>query len=155
MRRLAGEDLPRLWEILREFPEHNFDDSGPETLADFEEMIADRLRRETMVVFEVGDELAGAAAFEALSCRTGMLRGVCFARQVHGTGIPLAAMRSAIAGLYASGIEKIAARIFADNTRAWLFFQKLGAVEEGLLHAETTRAGQLVDVRMIAFFREM
>jgi RimJ/RimL family protein N-acetyltransferase len=159
MRPLAGKDLSRLWEILREFPERNFDDSGPQTLADFEEMIADRLRREIMVVFEVvfddrPGELVGATAFEPLSGRSGMLRGVCFARQVHGSGIPLTAMRGAVASLFADGIEKISAKMFADNARAWRFFQKLGAVEEGLLRAETTRSGELVDVRAIALFRE-
>ncbi len=83
-----------------------------------------------------------------------MLRGVCFAREVHGSGIPLAAIKGAIEALYADGIEKISARIFADNDRAWRFFQKLGAVEEGLLRAETTRAGELLDLRVIALFKE-
>lgn len=154
MRRLVAEDLPRLWAILREFPECNFDDSGPRTLDDFEEVIVNRMCRETIVVFSISGELVGAAAFEPLSERSGMLRGVCFAREVHGTGYPLEAMRTAIAALFEDGYEKISARMFAENTRAWRFFQKLGAVEEGLLRAETTRDKKPLDVRAIALFRE-
>lgn len=158
-RPLAGDDLPRLWEILREFPRENFDDSGPTSIEEFEESMVDRVQHELLIAFDVAGELVGATAVEPVSYRNGMLRGVmlrgvCFARAVHSTGVPLQAMRGAIAKLYEDGIEKISARMFADNLRAWRFFQKLGAVEEGLQRAETVRAGELVDVRLIALFRE-
>lgn len=153
-RPLQGDDLPRLWEMLHEFPELNFDDRGPRSLADFEQSMVDRVQREILVAFSVEGELAGAFAFEPFDERSGMLRGVCFARSTHGTGIPREAMRGAIAGLFADGIEKISAQMFADNERAWRFFQKLGAVEEGLLRRQTKRAGELIDVRIIAFFKE-
>ncbi len=151
---LGLSDLPRLWEIMREFPLNNFDDSGPRSLGEFEELMAARARREMLLGFHVAGELAGAMAYQGASGRSGMLRGVCFARSVHGTGVPLAAVASAIAALFADGVEKISAQMFADNERAWRFFQKLGAVEEGLLRAHTTRSGELIDVRVIALFRE-
>jgi RimJ/RimL family protein N-acetyltransferase len=153
-RPLSGEDLPRLWEIMHEFPECNFDDAGRRSFAEFEQSIADRIGREILVSFDVSGELAGAFAFQPFDERSGVLRGVCFARQVHGTGVPLEAMRGAIAALFADGIEKISAQMFADNERAWRFFQKLGASEEGLLRRQTRRAGELIDVRIIAFFKE-
>lgn len=153
-RPLTGEDLPRLWEILREQPEHNFDDRGPQSLAQFEHVMAARVEREILVSFEVHGQLAGAFAFEPFDERSGVLRGMCFAREFHGTGIPLEAMRGAIAALFADGVEKISAQMFADNERAWRFFQKLGAVQEGLLRKQTRRAGELIDVRIIALFKE-
>ena len=154
MRYLAGEDLPRLWEMLAEFPQFTHDDSGPESLAEFEQIMADRAGRETHLAFEVAGELAGAIAFEQMTRRSAMLRGLCFAKDFHGTGIPLEAVRGVIEAMYRGGAEKISAQMFADNERAWRFFQKLGAVEEGLLREHATRAGELVDVRVIALFRK-
>ncbi|MES2136612.1 MAG: GNAT family protein [Pseudomonadota bacterium] len=154
-RPLAAADVRPLWEFMLEFPRHNFDDGGPHTLEQFEQAMVDRVQHEVLAAFTIEDDnFIGAAAYRPFSPRSGVLRGVCFARRVHGTGIPLEAMRGFIEGLGRDGAEKVSAQLHADNTRAWRFFKKLGFVQEGLFRAHTTRAGDLIDLRIIALFKK-
>jgi RimJ/RimL family protein N-acetyltransferase len=149
---LSAAELPLLWQYLREFPRDNFDDFGPATLEDFEQMMAGRLAHEIIVGFRVEGEFIGAAAYSRFSPRSGALHGVAFARKVHGSGIPREAMRGFLRSLRVYGAEKISAQIHADNIRAWRFFKKLGFVQEGYFRAHTLRAGRPIDLRIIALF---
>jgi len=154
-RALTQLDLPKLWDFMLEFPKHNFDDGGPQTLEQFELDIAERVAQEVLVGFHLDDrDFIGAAAYRPFTPRQGVLHGVCFAKRVHGTGIPLEAMQGFLQGLFLDGAEKISAQLHADNTRAWRWFKKLGFVQEGLFRAHTTRAGKLIDLRIIALFRK-
>jgi RimJ/RimL family protein N-acetyltransferase len=153
-RALAAGDLPRLWEFMLEFPRHNFDDGGPQTFEQFERAIAERIAHEILVAFDVEGVFAGAVAYRPFTPRSGVLHGMCFAKAVHGSGIPAEAMRGFLDSLFRDGAEKVSAQLHADNTRAWRFFKKLGFVQEGLFRVHTTRAGRLIDLRIIARFRK-
>lgn len=153
-RALAEADLPRLWEFMLEFPRHNFDDGGPATFEQFEQNMAQRLGHELLAAFDLDGEFIGATAYRPFSLRSGVLHGMCFSKKVHGSGVPAEAMGAFIKSLFRDGAEKISAQLHADNARAWRFFKKLGFVQEGLFREHTTRAGRLIDLRIIALFAE-
>jgi len=145
--------LPRAWEWLREFPANNFDDYGPRTLEEFLAVMEERASQEfTWGVLYEG-ELCGIIAFLPLTERTGTFHGICFTRSVHGKGIAKEAVGQVIEELFASGIQKIQAGIFADNIRVARFLTGLGAVEEGLLREQTMRGGIAVDMQLLAIFK--
>ncbi len=153
-RALAPADVPRLWEFLLEFPKHNFDDGGPRTFEQFERAMAERVAHEILVAFDRDEAFIGATAYRPFTPRSGVLHGMCFSRAVHGTGLATEAMRGFLDSLFRDGAEKVSVQLHADNVRAWRFFKKLGFVQEGLFRAHTTRAGRLIDLRIIALFRK-
>ncbi len=152
-RALTQADLPLLWQFMLEFPKHNFDDGGPQTFEQFERAMAERIAHEVLVGFTIEDgSFVGATAYRPFTPRSGVLHGMCFSRSVHGTGLAAEAMRGFLDSLFRDGAEKVSAQLHADNIRAWRFFKKLGFVQEGLFRAHTTRAGRLIDLRIIALF---
>ncbi|MES2137007.1 MAG: GNAT family protein [Pseudomonadota bacterium] len=154
-RALGAADVRTLWEFMLEFPKHNFDDGGPRSLDQFELAMAQRVAHEVLAAFTIEDgDFVGAVAYQPFTPRSGVLHGMCFARRVHGTGIPAEAMRGFLDGLFSDGAEKVSAQLHADNTRAWRFFKKLGFVQEGLFRAHTTRRGELIDLRIIALCKK-
>lgn len=144
---------PHLWPWLRQHPELNFDDAGPTTALDLEDEM--RRRREagerTWGVSFAGDPV-GAIGYAPITHRLGTFHGICFTDEVQGLGIAQTAVRMVLDDLYAEGVEKVSASFFAHNTRVHRFFARLGAVEEGLLRAHTTRHGQPIDMRLMALF---
>lgn len=152
IRKLAVWDMADLWDILHEFPDHNFDDSGPGNLLEFTAVMEARLNAEIMTAVDVDGKFSGAMAFLPFSNRSGMLHGLCFQKRLHGTGIPLQCVQEFIAARFSEGYEKISAQIHADNQRAHRFLKKLGAVNEGYMKAHATRDGKPIDLRLVAFF---
>jgi RimJ/RimL family protein N-acetyltransferase len=145
--------LPDAWKWLNEFPARNFDDYGATSLAEFTAAMEQRAITETIVgVLEAG-ELVGIMAYLPLSPRSGALHGVCFAKRVHGTGIAAWGLRTLLSELFRGGIEKVSASYFADNGRVRSFLAKCGAVDEGLLKAQTLRNGKAIDMWLVAFFK--
>jgi len=149
-----ASDLGRLWNWLHEYPEANTDDYGP---VSFEEFSIEMRRRmesgeRTWGVLSDG-ALCGAIGFAPATERLGWFHGICFSQSVHGRGIARQAVARVLDELFASGIEKVCAGYFADNARIDRLFKRLGAVEEGLLRAQTLRNGKPVDMRLIAIFR--
>ena len=132
------QSIPLAWKWLLEFPHCNFDDYGPKTEQEFIAQMTERMENELIVgVTPIGEErqLVGIMAYLPLTPRLGSFHGICFARAVHGTGLPLQAMRQFIADLFGRGkIEKIAASYFADNQRVRAFLKKLGAEDEVVVH---------------------
>jgi RimJ/RimL family protein N-acetyltransferase len=146
---------PLAWGWLRQFPQHNFDDSGPRTVDEFAAEMDRRLASgERAWGFEHGGNLAGIAGYAPLAAHWGMFHGICFDERVHGKGIARAAIEAVLTELFAQGVEKISASYFAENTRIERFLARLGAIEEGYLHRQARRGGQPVDMRLVAFHRE-
>ncbi len=83
-----------------------------------------------------------------------MLHGIVFTSAVHGLGVSQAAMRQVLTWCWAHGIDKVSASYFADNMRVGAFLARVGAIPEGLLRQQTIRAGQAIDMPLVAFFRE-
>lgn len=143
------------WEWLNQFPAANFDDSGPRTLAEFAIEMDRRLAAgERTWGFEHGGRLVGIAGYAPLAPHWGMLRGICFDQPAHGRAIAEAAIRGMLDEIFAAGVEKISASYFADNARIHRFLARLGAIEEGYLRRQARRAGQPVDMRLVAFHRK-
>ncbi len=142
-----------LWAWLHQFPAANFDDTAPETLAEFEASF-DIMARGNRQLWgaSIDGELLGAIGFESLSKRTALLRGICFDQSAHGSEAPFAAVAKILDLAWKSGFEKVSARYMAHNRRVHQFFKKLGARQEGFMIGDTTQAGQPVDVRIVAFF---
>jgi len=82
------------------------------------------------------------------------MRGILFARHVHGQGVARQAVSRILNGLFDDGIEKIGAAYFADNYHVDRFLKNLGGVQEGYLRAQTMRAARPVDMRLVAIFKD-
>lgn len=149
---LPASGYPSAWAWLREFPSANFDDYGPATFSDFCGAMIERSKAErTWGVLHCGVP-CGIIAYLPITPRSGTFHGICFSREVHGTGVARAAVSRVIQEIFESGIEKISATFFADNLRVARFLASLGAVDEGLLRKHTVRDGIAIDMRQVAFF---
>jgi RimJ/RimL family protein N-acetyltransferase len=152
LRALLPGDLERVWALLLQDPQANFDDDGPKTFEEFEAWMLQRVQVEEIAVCELGEALAGVMAYRAVSDRLAALHGICFDRSLHGRGIAGEAFQRFVAGIWEKGFRKVMATPFADNQRIERFLQKQGAVEEGLLRGHGTRGGQEIDYRIMALF---
>ena len=55
--------------------------------------------------------------------------GIAFSKKAHGTGIPAAAMESALAWMKRNHFHNCTAEVFDENERARKFYRKMGFVE--------------------------
>ncbi len=117
-----------LWRWLREFPEQNFDDAGPKTLEELEQSIKERYRAgHTLIEVLANEKPAGLIGYQQVSLDVGIFRGICFTQSVHGSGIPIQALREFLESLFDGQTEKVYAQYFSFNRRVGRFLQKLGA----------------------------
>ena len=142
---------PRMWAWLREDPEANFDDFGPQTLAEFMAERAALRGQERLWGVMCDGEPCGYIQFLPITSMLGTMH-LCFARAVHGRGIATDALRRIREELVADGIEKLLITFFADNLRVEQFCRGFGAVDEGLFRHHTRTHGRLRDVRVMAVF---
>jgi|SRR5579864_8788951 len=149
-----AEAISLVWDWMNEFPLANFDDYGPNNLAEFVEEMADRsLRESSWIVLADGDPV-GYVGYIPITQRLGTFHGICFTKRVHGSGVAHEAIASILRDLYRLGVEKVAASFFSDNLRVGRFLTSLGAVDEGLLREHTLRNGEKMNMRVMAFFKE-
>lgn len=135
-----------------QMPDKSLDDSWPKNFEDVCRMFDARSETEyTCMVAENGTPV-GFIGFQQLTPHLGSLRGVCFDQKVHGNGTALRALRAVLQQQFDHGIYKVMAFPFVDNPRAHRFYQKLGAVDEGILRNHTLRDGKMVDLHLMAFF---
>mgnify|MGYP001616950911 FL=1 len=144
---------PLVWAWLRERPDLNFDDHGPQTVAEFEVEMQRRVDagERTWGVYADGAP-CGLIGYLPITATVGSFHGICFTEPVHGTGVPQAAVRRVLGELYLSGVEKVSASFFATNVRVHRFFLGLGATDEGVLRAQTRQHGRPMDLRLMALF---
>lgn len=144
--------LPLLWQWMNEDRRSNFDDTGPRTYAAFERMMQVRLQRELLWGVRLEGIPVGVIGYDPVSPTYGTFHGICFTRHAHGTGVALEAVQAVLETQFAAGVQKIVAAFFADNRRVMRFFEKLGAVHEGLLAVTTPREGVPVPIRVMAWY---
>lgn len=130
------------------------DDFWPKTVEALSAEIEGRSRTERTCLICKGGLPVGYIGYNRINSHVGTLRGVCFAKSVHGDGTALRALRRVLWMAFDSGVHKVMAFPFSDNARAIVFYEKLGAETEGLLLEQTLRNGRLTDVNCMAFFAD-
>jgi len=146
------EAWPSAWAWIQTFQDRVCDDYAPKTCADF---VAQQIARAGLVrtwgVWADG-QLGGALEVQALSPVTAVAH-LLFRRSFWGRCTRPAA--AAVFGeVFAGGVEKISLFPFTDNHQVRQFLRALGAVEEGVLRAQTRRGGKPLDVVAMALFKE-
>lgn len=144
--------VPRLWRWLQDVPLAHFDDDGPTTLDAFTATLSARAATERTWAILCEDRAVGYVGYQPMTARTGTLHGICVTREVWGTGVAADGVQQVFDELFASGVEKISATFFADNTRVRRFLEKQGAVVEGRLVAQTVRGGVPIDLTVVGIF---
>ena len=148
------EDLPLLWEWVQEFPQANFDDSGPRDYTVFERIMTDRIQNEVTCGVILDNTLVGIIGYKPTDEHSGSFHGICFAHAIHGRGVATKAVRTFIAKLYAGGVEKISAQYFASNRRVRRFLKNLGAKDEEYVRDATAQNGLPMDMYLVSFVKE-
>lgn len=147
-------EVPKLWEWMNEFRKFNFDDYGPQTLDEFYLLVGNKLKAgHVLCGVKYKGHIVGIVCFDQSNPKVGMFHGICFSKDVHGTGIPQAAVEMILEKMFEAGVEKVKACFFSDNGRVKRFFKKLGSVDEGKLRAETMRDGKPQDCFLVAIFK--
>lgn len=146
------EYYPNLFEWVNQYPERMMDDFWPKNLKDFTTVIETRNNTEQTILVKEGDCPVGFVGYMDCNEHVGSLRGVCFDKTVHGSGIAKCSVRQILQSQFDRGIHKINAFPFVDNTRSIAFYYSLGAKYEGVLREHTIRNGKLTDLLCLAFF---
>ena len=158
LRGIFPEDVPLLWGWMQEYPRANFDDYGPKTLEDFHVEIHARLNRREYIFVAMHDgKPVGCIGFAPITDRLGGMRGICFSKAVHGTGIAPFAVRESLRILFTANdgrLQKIEANYFRDNSRIKKFLRNLGFVHEGTRLDHTLRSGVPTDLALVALYRK-
>lgn len=143
-----------MWGWLMQDRAANFDDYGPVTCRDFLREMQKREQAEVISMAYIEDHNpVGIMTALPITSRLWTTHGICFTKSVHGTGIPLEAMRQFLDLLWLKGAQKVCASYFADNERVDKFLRKLGAQREGVRLDHTLRNGKPTDMIDVAFFR--
>ena len=112
---LRDDWWPLLWLLVHEDPQANLDDDAPATLGAFVDEMSNRqeflLERIWGVLDDDGTPV-GVIAFRPLTRRVGAFHGICFTKDVHGTGLPRQAVQAVIEILVMDGYVKIQAGFF-------------------------------------------
>ncbi len=154
IRGIVPEDIPLLWKWLQEYPRANFDDYGPRTEEEFHVTMARRLQNHELCMGALENgKLIGMIGYSPITDRLGSLHGICFSKEVHGTGAAAASVRRFLGMLFAGKVEKVFATYFADNLRIKKFLRKQGFVHEGMLVSHTVRVGKAIDMSLVALHK--
>lgn len=150
-----ASEADEMWRCANEFPQFNFDDSGPSSPEEFREEIAHRmLRQERIWKIVYGDRIAGYIGFMPVTERLGSFHGICLFREFHRMGIGRRSVEIVSKQLFSEGVEKIMASFFANNPAIYCLFMKIGAIQEGYFTRQTTQNGVPIDMRCVALFKE-
>jgi len=136
-----------LWEWMQEFPEFNFSDHGPKSYIEFTEEMERRKERGWDLYLVFWDSLPiGAIGYQRMEIQgkpVAWFRGICFTREVHGSGLPLEAVFEVLKRGFEAGVERVYAEFFSDNIAIAKFLAKLAA-KDCDMPGSSWRAGQLV-----------
>jgi RimJ/RimL family protein N-acetyltransferase len=154
VRDITNHDYLLVWGWLIEDQDSNMDDFAPQTFVQFRSLMDEKISYgDRYWIVEAGGAAIGIIGVGATNHHTATFRGICFTFPVHGTGIPLQAVRTVMDRLFERGFAKIKAQFFADNIRVDRFLKKCGSVTEGYLKNETLRNSKPVDMKLVAFYR--
>ena len=155
LRGLTPDDVPLLWKWLQEYPHQNFDDYGPKCIEEFEVELMRRMQRNTVyVVATLNNTPVGCIGYEKETPRNGSLRGICFAKSVHRTGVAAFAVKHFLKSIFNAGTEKVSAIYFSNNEQIKKFLKKQGFGLEGTLMAHTLRRGVPVKMNLVALHKK-
>jgi len=146
--------LPALWKWTYSFRHRTMDDYSPQTESEFVEAFQRNSENgvETFGVYR-DDELGGFVSIERLSPVLATSH-VVFKPNFFGRATTDRSLIEIYGAVFASGVKKIASRVFADNTGIIALGVRLGAKVEGRFRAHTMRGGNLVDMAEIGLRAE-
>ncbi len=147
--------LPNAWKWINEYPSRNLDDYGPHTFAEFEADMYNR-RESGELTWCVCKNAwpCGIIGYKPWTRTHGVFHGICFTQAAWGRETTMTAVRMVLDQLFDSAVEKVAAFHFADNQKINRFLRDLGAVQEGYLEKQALRNGELIDMVLLALFRD-
>lgn len=138
----------RLFGWLAKYPDRSMDDAHPRSLDAFIPYIKDRSEREVHLCVYADNEPIGIIPYTEPDKGTIETCGLCFAPEVHGSGLPREAMIKVLGHWFGTGIHWVIGKYFHDNPISAKFFKSLGAVDCGS-YGTATRNGQPVDMRKV------
>ena len=144
---------PRVWGWMQQHPHWNCDDTTPTTVEDFADLMTQRASCEWIWGVTADGQPCGVIAYqpEPDTAQIGMFHGICFDEAVWGTGVAREAVARVLTELFAQGTRTVVAAYFADNARVARFLQRLGAVDDPVLHVTTSRGGRVEQLRVVRF----
>jgi len=120
-----------LWAWMREFPSSNLDDYGPKNAEELGKSLTTKQQAGEKVYLVVyRGRPVGAIGYARVSTTEGVFRGVCFAKEVHGSGVAFEAVRMVLVRAFRDGVGIVLAYAFADNIRIRKFLRKFGAIRK-------------------------
>lgn len=133
---------------MHEIPDSNFDDSGPKSVEELaRSSIARQQAGEKLYLVLYGGRPVGAIGYAKVTEIGGVFRGICFTQDVHGSGVPLAAVKMMLKEVFDGGVQSVVAIVFADNFRVRWFLNKLGALAIVSELKDAIRGGKPVRLR--------
>ena len=155
LRGINRDDIPLLWKWLNEYPRANFDDEGDKCIEEFEITMGRRLGRgEICMVAIFNKEPVGCIGYAPVTHRLGSLHGICFSKEVHGSGVAAFALKNFLKILFSGKVEKVFATYFHDNLRIKKFLRKQGFVHEGTLIDHVVRGGKVTTMSLVALHKK-
>jgi len=149
------KNLALAWKWINEFPERNLDDYGPHDEASFvADMLARRVAGEKTWCAYKNGEPCGIIGYKPWTPTHGVFHGICFTQAAWGRETTATAVKLVLGQIFYSGVEKVSAFHFADNVKINRFLRDLGAVQEGYLVKQALRGGELIDMVLLALFKE-
>lgn len=147
--------LPLAWEWINEYPERNMDDYSPRDLRAFEaEIQARHASGELTWIVYKNNVPCGFVGYKPWSPTHGVFHGICFTQSAWGRETTATAVKMVLGQLFDFGVQKVSAFYFADNPKIDRFLRDLGGQQEGYLVNQALRGGQLVDMIVLALFKE-
>ncbi len=142
------DHAPLLWAWMNEVGDQNLDDSGPKNASELRAHLERRLAagEELWEVLADGKPI-GAIGYIRVTAELGRFHGICFTKEVHGSGIPFQAVVEVLRLVFARGTECLETYFFADNMQVIKFLKKLGFEDAGLIPRGSSQRGQLIDWR--------
>lgn len=154
LRGLTSDDAPLFWEWLNEYPHQNFEDDGPKTFAEFELELIERIRRGCFFLVALHNgEPVGVIGYQPETSRRGWMRGICFSKSVHRTGVAACALENFFRLLFAKGVVKVSAAYFHNNEQIRKFLKKRGFVHEAHLKKHALRRGVMTEMTQVALHK--
>lgn len=139
---------PLAWQWVSEAARLTTDDAGPKVLEEFFELRRARDNELTWGI-QVGGVPVGYVAFTHDLPWLGTLH-ICTGRRAVRRGLLDQIAEPIAHDIFATGVEKVMAPMFADNRAAYLMARRIGFVQEGVFRQHAKRNGILVDVRVLA-----
>jgi RimJ/RimL family protein N-acetyltransferase len=126
------------------------DDFSPKTIEEFIPFFLRATEQQTTWAVYRDGELGGMISFQQISPLVGTAHCV-FKKSFWGHNTTIPALEPAIAEMFQT-VRKLSLYVMEGNKSMISLLKKLGATNEGVLRAHTTRDGKPINVVMMALF---